>query len=121
MTPSPLYLLYAFCSKTNDISAGLQCIISADLPFCADIDECTDARPGFNKAADCGDHAVLFAPTEDLSGMMRYYRSGSTPFFNFPPAQCSSVLTVTQDHNCSIKATQGNSFTLLYLCRFLVL
>ena len=49
--------------KTNHISAGLQCVVSADLPYCTDIDECTDSRQGFNKADACGEHAVLFDPT----------------------------------------------------------
>ena len=36
-------------------------MISADLPYCTDIDECLDSRPAFNKAAHCGVHAVLLS------------------------------------------------------------
>ena len=39
---------------------GLQCVTSASLPYCTDIDECSDARPAYNKAAHCGDHAVRY-------------------------------------------------------------
>ena len=45
---------------SNPNFLGLQCVISASLPYCTDIDECHDARPAFNKAAHCGDHAVVF-------------------------------------------------------------
>ena len=53
-------------SNTNHDSAGLQCVISADLPYCTDIDECLDTRPAFNKAADCGDHAVVIIFNKSL-------------------------------------------------------
>ena len=39
---------------------GLQCVTSAPLPYCTDIDECSDGRPAYNKAAHCGDHAVRY-------------------------------------------------------------
>ena len=41
--------------------SGLQCIISADLPYCTDIDECLDPRSAYNKASDCGDFAVALS------------------------------------------------------------
>ena len=56
--------------KMNYISTGLQCVVSADLPYCMDIDECMDTRPDFNKADTCGDHAVLF--DRDMSTYLHY-------------------------------------------------
>ena len=54
------YKLLAAFMTSNPNFLGLQCVISASLPYCTDIDECQDARPAFNKAAHCGDHAVVF-------------------------------------------------------------
>ena len=54
------YKLPGAFMTSNPNFLGLQCVISASLPYCTDIDECQDARPAFNKAAHCGDHAVVF-------------------------------------------------------------
>ena len=34
---------------------GLQCMVGAPQPYCADVDECLDPRPYRNRASECGE------------------------------------------------------------------
>ena len=38
--------------------AGLQCMVGAGEPYCADVDECTDPRTNRNNASYCGANAL---------------------------------------------------------------
>jgi len=44
------------CHSSEDCLPGLQCMIEADQPYCADVDECSDERDQFNKLHVCGDY-----------------------------------------------------------------